>query len=351
VNIRKIVLSGTAFYGYLNSIADAFRVNGVEVETLPYPNVRNGWRSLPNRVLGTKAMENIVRHRTLARILGAGRDADLVVLVRGDVLHPEDLDTIREVCGVPVALWTIDSIHRMVNGAELCQHADAVFLYNKGEINDPTCRGRPAFFLPLAYHQPEYYRIPESEKDVDLYYLGTFHSDRMEFLNTVIENLEGRGFRIVIDGRFVPPWRPLLRLELQRRFPHLMRYATNRQVDHSHINRMTNRAKICLNFLPDQATSGLNTRSFEICGAGGFQIISRNKVLDTLFSDGQEVVGFDDLSDLVGKIRYFLDQAHEDERAEIARRGFERAIREHIFVVRVGSFLNSVKPLLENGGF
>jgi spore maturation protein CgeB len=79
---------------------------------------------------------------------------------------------------------------------------------------------------------------------------------------------------------------------------------------------------------PDQ----IKARNFEIPGCGGFQLSGFAENLEDYFKDGEEIVCFSDLDDLVEKIRYYL--AHEDERSAIAQAGYGRTQRDHRYEKR-----------------
>ena len=334
MNIKRIVLSGTGFYGYLDSIALAFERSGVRTIRIPYRNVRNGLHSLPGRI-GIGLYAKALHRRVLRQVIDAGQNCDVIILFRGDFFLPEDLDLMREKCQVPVVVWTIDSVHEMLNGLELCGRADMVFLYNRDEAGVVAPLGTPTSFSPLAFDQRLYFPVPTIPKDIDIYFVGSFPSNRKAILNEMIEMLEVDDYSIVIDGSIVPFWRPGFRKEFTNKYPYLFRHATNRTASHQMINTMTNRARICLNILPIQATSGLNTRAFEICGGGGFQLVNRNVVLDSLFKEGAEVEAYSSTGELVDKIRYYLQASHRVEREAIAAGGLRRAQEWHTFDERV----------------
>lgn len=88
-------------------------------------------------------------------------------------------------------------------------------------------------------------------------------------------------------------------------------------------------SRINLGLLSEQregASSGdlITARTFEIPGAGGFMLHERTTEAEQFFEDGKECVFFDDLDDLVDKIRYYL--AHDDERRRIAEAGRARCL-------------------------
>jgi spore maturation protein CgeB len=80
--------------------------------------------------------------------------------------------------------------------------------------------------------------------------------------------------------------------------------------------------------LPEQ----IKGRNFEVPGCGGFLLTSPVEDLDRYYEPEREIALFADDRELAEKIRYYLN--HEDERAAIARAGYERTLREHTYVHR-----------------
>jgi len=80
--------------------------------------------------------------------------------------------------------------------------------------------------------------------------------------------------------------------------------------------------------LPEQ----IKGRNFEVPGCGGFLLTSPVEDLERYYTPEKEICLFASDRELVDKIRYYL--IHEDERAAIARAGYERTLREHTYVHR-----------------
>ncbi|MEO1406161.1 MAG: glycosyltransferase, partial [Pseudomonadota bacterium] len=76
---------------------------------------------------------------------------------------------------------------------------------------------------------------------------------------------------------------------------------------------------------PDGAPDVITARTFEIPAAGGFMLHERTDEAMDYFEDGTECVFFNDVNDLVDKIRYYL--TNETERLKIAAAGRERCLR------------------------
>lgn len=83
-------------------------------------------------------------------------------------------------------------------------------------------------------------------------------------------------------------------------------------------------------------------RLFEVPGRGGFSIFPDIKGVEECYEDGKEIVLYKhgDLQDLKTKIDYYL--THETEREAIRKAGFERTVRDHTYVNRWKTILETI---------
>lgn len=102
--------------------------------------------------------------------------------------------------------------------------------------------------------------------------------------------------------------------------------------------KIFNAAKTVLNFQPTDMTHGGNMRTFEIPGCGAFQLT--NKVDSNFLLPDKEIVLFKNTSDLREKIKYYLQNSKE--RLKIARVGFERVHKEHIYESHFKKLLSQI---------
>lgn len=102
--------------------------------------------------------------------------------------------------------------------------------------------------------------------------------------------------------------------------------------------KIFNASKIVLNFQPKGMGSAGNMRTFEIPGCGAFQLA--DKVDARWFVPNKEIVIFTDINDLRAKIRYYLDC--EQERKNIAEKGFQRAHKQHRYDDRFKVLLSKI---------
>lgn len=101
-------------------------------------------------------------------------------------------------------------------------------------------------------------------------------------------------------------------------------------------------SRINLNFT-DASTKGaslfrrknpaqIKGRNFEVPGCGGFMLTGPAEHLEECYIPGKEIVIAKSTEDMVRLCAYYL--SHEDERAAIAKAGYERTMREHTYVHR-----------------
>lgn len=82
-------------------------------------------------------------------------------------------------------------------------------------------------------------------------------------------------------------------------------------------------SRINLNITLKCIESGIPLRAIDILGSGGFLMCNYQPEVVEYFQNGKEVVCYESVDDLVEKCGYYL--SHEEERAEIARQGHDRA--------------------------
>ena len=90
---------------------------------------------------------------------------------------------------------------------------------------------------------------------------------------------------------------------------------------------------------PDEH-SQIKARNFEVPGCGGFLLTDMADNLAEYYDIGHEIVCFDNLRDLIDKIRYYL--SHPGERVGIAESGFQRTLRDHTYEKRFREIFSKI---------
>ncbi|MBQ4284559.1 MAG: glycosyltransferase [Lachnospira sp.] len=103
-----------------------------------------------------------------------------------------------------------------------------------------------------------------------------------------------------------------------------------------------NRSKINLNITAKSIRSGLSLRVFDVLGCGGFLITNYQAELPEFFEIGKDLVAYDSPESLKELCAYYL--AHDDERMEIARNGYEKVKKLHTYQTRLLQMIDMAFP-------
>ena len=99
-------------------------------------------------------------------------------------------------------------------------------------------------------------------------------------------------------------------------------------------------SKINLNFTSKPIRTGIPLRLWDILGAGGFALTNYQSEIPEYFEVGKDLDIYASEEELVEKIKYYLE--HEEERAEIARNGYQKAKENYSLELRVKQILQIV---------
>ena len=105
-----------------------------------------------------------------------------------------------------------------------------------------------------------------------------------------------------------------------------------------------NLSRINLNITTRSIQTGLSLRNFDICGCGGFLMTNYQEELSELYEPGVEVEYFSSPDELVDKCAFYLE--HEEERAAIARRGYERTVSSHSYDIRIAEMIRLINSTI-----
>ncbi|MEM3062227.1 MAG: glycosyltransferase [Nitrososphaerota archaeon] len=188
-------------------------------------------------------------------------------------------------------------------------------------------------YLPCAFDPDVYHPKPISPTDVknyqcDIGMIASYYKKRGEILSAV------QGLDVAIWGM---GWKKSPEL---KQFPSGTlrgKSLTGRQIATAY-----NVIKICPNAHHSQSIlGGLNMRAFEIPGAGGFQITDYIEGMEEHFEIGKEIVVYQSPEHFRELAEYYLK--HDDERKAIAKRGYERVIRDHTYQQRLKKIFGVLK--------
>jgi spore maturation protein CgeB len=121
------------------------------------------------------------------------------------------------------------------------------------------------------------------------------------------------------------------------------------QVTHEDMVDIFSSSRINLNMSPSSvggsllrrpATGQIKGRVFEVPACGGLLMTDAAPDLERYFRPGEEVLVFRGRRDLLRQVRYML--GHEEERAAIARAGYERTLRDHTWLRRFTDVFSTI---------
>lgn len=102
--------------------------------------------------------------------------------------------------------------------------------------------------------------------------------------------------------------------------------------------KVFNCSRININPVMRNIRTGIPLRAWDIVGAGGFLMTSFQLEYMDFFENGKDYVYYESHDDLLRKTEYYLN--HEDERAQIARNGHEKAVKFHSYEKRIEFILD-----------
>jgi spore maturation protein CgeB len=114
------------------------------------------------------------------------------------------------------------------------------------------------------------------------------------------------------------------------------------------IPQIIRNAQVSLNFCNSKGIDQLKARIFEVPGAGGFLMTEAVDGIISCFHPGEEVEVAGSIHQMAEKIHYYLQ--NPEERDRIARKGFERTKKEHLYHHRFEKIMAGLSVESVKGG-
>ncbi|MFH1530389.1 MAG: glycosyltransferase [Pseudomonadota bacterium] len=344
----RAVVGGLDFYGYNRRIRDGFRGEGWDCDTINiwFPIYDRRFLShllfgvLPRKLSIRWPLEAAWRHarrRFVDAVLRS--EFDLLLLIRPDLLTAADLETIQRARPrAVIACWLMDSLAYHPRFLESLDGIDRVFTFDAADLPSLREVHPQVRYLPLAFDPADYRPSPTPPKPRwRVSFIGAPHADRLALLEHLCSELNlGPG-----DVRFViGAWKvlPVIGRRVLNRRSWLFRdgFLDMESTDHTACQDIYHGSEVCLNihqpFNP-RILRGFNMRVFEVCGAGGFQVVEHLDRLNDAFPEGEALWTYNDADSMVRVVREAL--ADPEERRRTAARGAEHAHAHHTFRHRV----------------
>lgn len=257
---------------------------------------------------------------------------DVIIIIQGETISRESLVTLREL-NIPLVTWWVDDPFRFPGLIRHFELFDMVYMFDKDCIANFEMRGvKHVVYLPCACDPATFYPHSINPSDYPLLnctvgFVATYSRGRAALLSQM------KGLDVGLWGR---GWEAAQEL-------YELRSGTWRgqRITAADAAKVYKLAKICPNVHhPQTRFGGLNTRTFEILAAGGFELVDNVPGLEELFDVGREIVSYSSPANFRELAEYYL--SHQAERAKIIERGRARVLRDHTYERRLEAILKTL---------
>ncbi|HEX7057449.1 MAG TPA: glycosyltransferase [Bacilli bacterium] len=266
---------------------------------------------------------------------------DLLLTVHGLNMPEQTLLKARELA-VKSALWWADDPYHHDLARQIAPRFDYVF------TNEANCAEmyrqlgcKHVGYLPLGTDPIAFRPNQVGPFDfIDICFIGSAFANRVAFIDSIASYLAEK--KTLISGYW---WERLANYEL------LKKHIAPHWLGPEETAYCYNRAKIAVNLhrahegLQDLrgeqlAAVSVNPRTFDISACGALQLTDMRGELANLYIPGEEVITYATPEEFVEKAEYYL--RNEDERYNIAFRGFKRTMSDHTYDRRIAAMLDAI---------
>ncbi|MBW4985707.1 glycosyltransferase [Mameliella sp. CS4] len=311
---------------FQDNVAHTLRQMGHEVMLAPGPFRRNRGR------IGRMVSDAMVRlypyrweaHERFAVEAARHFRPDLVICLTQS-LRSEVLAALREVGAKRLVAWWGDTPANMRGMGLLQDGWDRIFIKDALAVQKMRAVGLKAELMHEAIN-PDWHCPQGAARDNSVAVVGNYYGYR-QFL---VRRLMDAGVELALHGFAPPRWG-----DPRIRSMHTGRYITRRDK-----SAVFEGALASLNCTAMSEGDSLNCRAFEICGAGGLQLIEAKPSVAECFEPGEEVLTYASVRDILD----WLDRARQDPAWAdgVRAAGRRRAHAEHTYAHRLARIMEVV---------
>jgi len=300
----RALLVAPRFFGYEHDVAEAIRRRGYDVDFVDErpTNSSFGRAALRRgRALLSRPIDRYYRAQ-----VAAGRTSGyaVVLVVRAEIVPRWFLERVRaDSPGARLVLYTWDSIANNPNMVGVADIFDRRVSFEPG-----VAAGGVAFDHVPLFYGPEYRPLPSgTERDYDVAFVGTLHSDRFRFVQEVIARFPNSFVHLYVPARWYLSY-------LRLRDPRLRGLApsqvSDRKLSRTEVADVFRRSRAVLD-MQHENQSGLTIRSFETIASGAYLVTTNQAALHSeLGATGRViVVGSQPTPDDLGRVEAALRAA------------------------------------------
>jgi len=331
--MRKVIIVGTDWYGnIIENCQEGFNKNGLKsfiikyksYEIFPYCignfTLYNFLRFLYHILKNLFAKLYATYFNIKFILISLYIKPELIFVIKGEIIFKSSIILLKK-NKVKVAVWWQDSPLKYKNLLSQYKFYNEFFIFDMSYSEELLKYNvKVVTWLPFAFNES---LLPATDKnrnskDFDIIFAGSAYDERIAFF----ENIVKLGLKIKLIGSH---WnKSKLLNDKATLLPN---------ISPGEIFKHYSGAKIGINVNHEQSITGVNSRTFELCGFGIFQLTDFRKDLTNLYNIGEEVIVFENMDDLAGKISYYLK--NDAEREKIASAGMKRTVKDHTYQKRM----------------
>lgn len=188
INGKKILFFGIGFYDYEKVLKENLEKEGAVVDYV------NTWERLPFSRLVTHINKNYQLKRiqnNLEKMISKKNDYDFIFVIKGDAFTNKILIKLKSVQKkAKFILYEWDSIRRFQNLLSIIPFFDSVYSFDFEDCEKYGFKYRPLFSRTVSNGS--------EKKDIDLFFLGWAHSNRIKILNDLFQRYNNSEKKIVL---------------------------------------------------------------------------------------------------------------------------------------------------------
>lgn len=280
----RALLIAPRFFGYEQDIAEAIRRRGYDVDFVDERPTNSSWgRALlrRGRALLSRQIDRYYRAQVAAgRTSGYG----VVLVVKAEAVPRWFLERVSaDSPGARLVLYTWDSIANNPNLVGVADIFDRRVSFEQG-----VSVGGVAFDHVPLFYGPEYRPLPPgTERDYDVAFIGTLHSDRFRFVQEIVGRFPNSFVHLYVPARWYFSY---LRLRDSRLRGLAPSQVSDRKLSRSEVADVFRRSRAVLD-MQHENQSGLTIRSFETIASGAYLVTTNRAALDSeLGATGRVIV-------------------------------------------------------------
>ncbi len=333
--MKKVLIIGTDFFGYTESVERAFNKLGFDTKTYIYKReVTSLKEKLEYHISFNKKkfIEEIIPERFNKRLLNLYQSfqPDLVFIFQET---PLEKSTIKKMKNSLKVIWLMDSIFRKHYIYNIRDLADYIFLFEKTDVEKLSKEEqKTTHFLPCALDETIYYPI-DSEKEIDLLFVGHIYENRFLLLRKIAERFNDKTLKFygLLDSS--------VRVKYDYYLKENRHIFLDCNINPSKTNELYSKSKINLNVHHSQSFYGSNQRFYEISGSKSFQLVDGNDYINDYF-DASEIMTYNSEEELMTKID--STSRNGEIRRLFAQNAYCKVIKKHTFISRIEEILKIV---------